>query len=177
MTFNTNDKTIVFPVVSGQQYYIGTEPTSENAAGNYTLNASFVVDAGNALNSPLNVDPNFSRTEAIGFNGDTDDNFRILPTQAGTLTVDVTNISAPVDLHLYTTDGTRLAQSQNAGSADEQITFDLQANVGYVIAVTPVSGSAQGFYDINSSFSVTTTSSSTKASTAVPVVDENEVGS
>ena len=78
-------------------------------------------------------------------NGDTDDNFRIVPSDSGTLTVDVTNISAPVDLHLYTADGTRLTSSRNDGIADEQITFDLDANVAYVIAVTPVSGSAQGF--------------------------------
>ena len=174
---NTLDKFVVFPVVSGQQYFIGTTPTSEGAAGNYTLTADFAADAGNAIATPSNVDRNFSRSEAIGFNGDTDDNFRIISSDAGTLTVDVTNISAPVDLQLYTADGTRLTSSRNDGTADEQVTFDLEANVAYVIAVTPVSGTAQGSYDINSSFSVTSTSSSTQASTAVPVVDENQVGS
>ena len=174
---NMDDKTIVFHVVGGQHYFVGAVPTSEDAAGTYTLNADFVADAGNALGTPTNVDPNFSRSEAIGFNGDTDDNYRIISSEAGTLTVDVTNVSAPVDLHLYTADGNRVAISQNAGNADEQVTFDLEANVAYVIAVTPTSGSAQGFYDINSSFSVTSTSSSTQAATAVPVVDENQVGS
>ena len=174
---NALDKTVVFEVVGGQQYFVGATPTSEGAEGNYTLTADFVADAGNALETPTNVDPNFSRSEAIGFNLDTDDNYRIISADAGSLTVDVTNISAPVDLHLYTADGTRLTSSRNDGTTDEQVTFDLEANVAYVIAVTPVSGTAQGFYDINSSFSVTTTSSSTQAATAVPVVDENQVGS
>lgn len=172
---NTLDKTIVFPVISGQQYFIGAIPTSEGSSGTYTLNADFVADAGNDLSAPSNVDPNFSRTEAIGFNNDTDDNFRVISSSGGTLTVDVTNVSAPVDLHLYEADGTRVATSQNAGNADEQITFDLNANTPYIIAVTPTSGAAQGFYDINSSFSVTSTSSRTASEVAV--VDENQVGS
>ena len=113
---NALDKSIDFDVIGGQTYYFGTIPTSENANGTYTLEAGYVADAGNALATPTNVDPNFSRTEAIGFNGDTDDNFRIISSDAGTLTVSLTEISAPVDLHLYNVDGTRLISSRNSGA-------------------------------------------------------------
>lgn len=74
--------------------------------------------------------------------------------------MNLTEVSAPVDLHLYTTDGTRVAISRNAGIADEQISFNLEANVAYVIAVTPTSSAAQGFYDINGSFSVSSSAQS-----------------
>lgn len=171
---NMLDKSIAFPVVGGQQYFVGAVPTSEGANGTYRLQAEFNADAGNDLTAPSNVDPNFARTEAIGFNGDTDDNFRIISSDAGTLVVNVSNVSAPVDLHLYTADGTRLTSSTNGGNADEQITFDLEANTAYVIAVTPTSSSAQGFYDINSSFSV---SQNAQAAAQVNVVDEDQVGS
>ena len=171
---NMLDKSITFEVIGGQTYYLGAIPASDGAAGTYTLEAAYAADAGNALATPSNVDVNFSRIEAIGFNGDTDDNFRIVPADAGTLTVNLTEVSSPVDLHLYTTDGTRVAMSRNAGNADEQISFNLEANVAYVIAVTPTSSAAQGFYDINSSFSV---SSSAQSAATVAIVDQDQVGS
>jgi hypothetical protein len=43
-----------------------------------------------------------------------------------------------------------------------------------VIAVTPTSSSAEGFYDINSSFTV---SFSAQSAASVQVVDEDQVGS
>jgi hypothetical protein len=74
------------------------------------------------------VDPNFSQTQSIGFGNDSDNNFRIISADAGTLVANVTNVFAPVDLHLYTVDGTRVTSSTNAGNADEQISFNLNAN-------------------------------------------------
>lgn len=171
---NSADKSITLAVNSGQTYFFGTSPSEAGASGTYTLDANFVADAGNALTSPTNVDPNFSRVEAIGFNLDTDDNYRVISGEAGTLTVNVTDVSAPVDLHLYAVDGTRLTASRNTGNSDEQITFDLEANTAYIIAVTPTNTSSEGFYTIDSSFSIT---SSAQASASVAVVDENAVGS
>lgn len=171
---NTSDKSVMVAVETGQTYYFGTVPSSEGSSGTYTLDAVFTGDAGGSISSPTNVDPNFSRVEGMGFGQDDDDNFRIISPNAGALTVDVTGASVPVDLHLYTADGTRLVSSRNSGAADEQITFDLEANTAYIIAVTPTTSSAEGFYQIDSSFTISTSS---QASASVTVVDENAMGS
>lgn len=173
-TANALDKAATISVQAGQTYYFGASPSSDGASGTYTLNANFVTDAGGLISTPTNVDPNFSRVESMGFGVDDDDNFRIISDESGTLTVDVTGATVPVDLHLYAVDGTRLTSSRNSGNADEQISFDLEANTAYVIAVSPTTSSAEGFYAINSSFSI---SSSGQASASVAVVDENAVGS
>jgi hypothetical protein len=172
---NADDKTISFAVTGGQTHYFGAIPIGDGGGGTYTLEAEYNRDGGNALSRPLNVDPNFSRTEAIGFGSDTEDNFRVISSSEGTLTVNLTNLSAPVDLFLYDTEGNRLASSQGSGGADEQITFELQANVAYIIGVVPTSSAAQGFYDIESSFTVS--SSSSQSAAAPAVVDENGLGS
>lgn len=171
---NALDKSVTISVEAGQTYYFGTIPSSDGASGSYTASADFVTDAGGLISTPTNVDPNFSRVEAMGFGLDDDDNFRIISDESGVLTVDVTGATVPVDLHLYTADGTRLTSSRNSGNADEQITFDVEANTAYVIAVSPTTSNGEGFYNIDSSFSI---SSSSQASASVAVVDENAVGS
>lgn len=171
---NTLNKSIAFDVVAWQTYYVGAVPVGEGANGAYCLEADFNQDAGNALETPSNVDPNFSQTQSIGLGNDSNNNFRTISADAGTLVANVTNVSAPVDLHLCTVDGTCVTSSSNAGNADEQISLNLNANTAYVIAVTPTSSSAEGFYDINSSFTV---SFSAQSAASVKVVDEDQVGS
>lgn len=171
---NALDKSVTIAVQAGQTYFFGASPSSDGASGTYTLEADFASDAGQTISAPTNIDPNFSRVEGMGFGLDSDDNFRIISADSGSLTVDVSDATVPVDLHLYTADGTRLVSSRNSGIADEQITFDLEANTAYIIAVSPTTSSDEGFYKIDSSFSI---SSSSQASASVAVVDENAVGS
>lgn len=96
-----------------------------------------VEDGGNTIAEPELIQIPVNFTQSVGGPDDTDDYYQIEANENGTLVVSLTGLTADVDLHLYNAAGIRIASSRNAGTADEEFTFEVEAGVNYVLGVSP----------------------------------------
>ncbi len=102
------------------------------------------VAEAQALQAPVN----FSQT--VGGDGDTQDFFQITAPKSGELVVSLSGMTANLDLRLYDPTGVELAGSENPGTEDDEIVYDVEEGVQYVLQVAPTT-------DENSPYQVTMT--------------------
>ncbi|MFL0270024.1 M4 family metallopeptidase [Candidatus Clostridium radicumherbarum] len=83
------------------------------------------------------------------------DYYKVSPTSAGSITVNLTNLPADYDLYLVNSSGTVLAQSINGGTTSESLTYSNSAAGTYYIKVIGYNGaySTTQAYNLKATFS------------------------
>lgn len=68
------------------------------------------------------------------------DYYKVSPTSAGTITLNLTNLAGDYDLYLLNSSGTILARSENGGTTSESITYNNSASGTYYIEIVGYNG-------------------------------------
>lgn len=130
------------------EYFIRVNAAVSTTDVAYQLTTNFAVPTTGVSGEPLNntipgarVIPTTGPQAIMSViaSGDPVDWYQFTLTEAQTVAASLTGLEANVDLELWTPDGTVLASSANAGSADETITEDLEAGT-YLLRVLPAPG-------------------------------------
>ena len=89
--------------------------------------------------------PYTSSNASVGFNGDTDDFIRFVAPATGTVTANLTGLSADIDLYAYNSGQTVLDSSLATGSTSETVQFHVVAGQSYYINVHPYQAAASNY--------------------------------
>jgi hypothetical protein len=96
----------------------------------------------------------------VGFGGDIADDFKIVASANGTLTVNLSGLLANLDVRLLDANGQMIGSSSAAGTQNEQITTHLtQGQIAYV-EVRPALAGAGSPYDLSLDFQASTSTGS-----------------
>jgi autotransporter passenger strand-loop-strand repeat protein len=136
----TADEAINNVMLLAGDYYVKVAPADGGRGTvntNYTLSNAvnyFPTDtAGNTFAAARQVTASGPVSEWLGF-GDKDDYYKFELQTAATATLDLTGMTANVNLSLYNSKGKRLAVSAKSGNAAESITRTLAAGTYYARA-------------------------------------------
>jgi Ca2+-binding RTX toxin-like protein len=156
-----------FFAVTGGDYYIRTGSggaTYTTDQGGYRLEmrqpheGSSDFDPGNTFNNSFSISAAISSSGAYSYTGqvgggDPADLFQLRAPRAGQLTVDLTTLSADIDLSILDSSGDRKpdAVSDNPGTASEHLSITLAAGETIYLNVTPYT-SGPGGYSLNVRF-------------------------
>ena len=105
-----------------------------------TLNFSTAAaadNAGNTLASATTLALGTTTSGSVGIGADTDDYFKFVATAAGSVTANLTGLSADIDLRALNSGGTQIAASEFGGASSESVTFDVTAGQTYYLYVDP----------------------------------------
>lgn len=104
-------------------------------------------DGGSSITSPTVARANSLIRGSIEGCCDPADYYFFVPESSGTLSVVMTGLAQDLDLRLYDENGLLLAESEEVGSADERISFLVNAGKKYIVGVVPYQ-SAQSAYQV-----------------------------
>jgi hypothetical protein len=147
-----DENTVMWGNVGGS----ATDLTAWDIAGARVLYGAESVaggtDAGNTFATALAITLPWSTTSAsVGYSGDTDDYLKFVASGNGTVTVQLSGLTADLDLRGYDPNTIEIAQSTASGTANESITFSVQAGQTYYFHVDPYNTAASS-YSLSASF-------------------------
>ena len=140
------DENINNLVLLGGDYYVKVAPAD---GGKGTVNTGYTLSntvdyfpedtVGNTLATAGTLDANGSADEWVGF-GDPADYYKLTLDTAGTLNLNLTDLSGNANLTLYDAKGKLLKSSSNKDVADENITNLALLGGDYYVKVAPADG-------------------------------------
>ncbi|HWA22919.1 MAG TPA: CARDB domain-containing protein [Caulobacterales bacterium] len=122
-------------------------PITIAAASGGTDNAGNTLGAATTISIPSNL------TGSVGVSGDTADWWRFVPQASGVLTVDLTGLSADIDVTLYNSAGSSIVSGNVGGPNSEHITANLVSGQTYYLQVFPYVSNTSSNYSLSLSFS------------------------
>ncbi len=103
-------------------------------------------DSGNTFaTATLHTLPYTSTNASVGSNGDTDDFIKFVATGNGTVTANLSGLSADIDLFAYNSNQSQIASSEVGGTANESIQFSVSAGQTYFVRVDPFNTAASNY--------------------------------
>ena len=94
-------------------------------------------DASNTLQHAYRIEIPSLIEETVGNNGDNNDFFLLKPTQSGTMTVKLKELTSDIDLYLLDENGEILSSSIRSKTDDEEISYSVTDNTIYYLQVSP----------------------------------------
>jgi len=148
---SNRNASVTISAVRSEPYFVSVLATSNTG---YSLDLTFnEKNLTDSVSTPVSVSlPLLLDAVTLDVASNPSDSYRVVAPNDETLVVNTSLVTGDLGLRIY----------------------DSLGNLLNVIAVTPTSSSAEGFYDINSSVTV---SFSAQSAASVKVVDENQVGS
>lgn len=125
------------PTLAIGDYINGTPVSGGDASAIRALGASISLNSSGDANI----------TGFVGFNTDTDDYYKFVAPGSGSTTINLSGLSADLDIKLFDSSGNTLGSSIHAETSTESITYSVEANQTYYVAVTSYL-SSESTYDL-----------------------------
>ncbi|HIF54205.1 MAG TPA: DUF4214 domain-containing protein, partial [Methylococcaceae bacterium] len=145
LTSSTNSgstsEALAFYVTNGITYYIEVFPyldfeSTYELTTHFTADSS-AVDAGNSFSTASSLTLGEAHIQDVGGNNDSEDFFRVVATSEGTLNVNISSLSADIDMYLFDSNQNQIAASTLAGTSNETISQAVTEGDVFFLNISP----------------------------------------